>query len=99
MKAGGVRRRSPTPPRCLQCESLLQRLQERDDLVALRGSQRAEPVDDAGRLTRVTQDRLGEGQRLAVVHVATVRPDAPQRLGAQLVRRALPAVLDDAVAG
>src|SRR5206468_7300820 len=77
----------------------LQRFEERDDLVLLGRGQRVVVVSDEGRFAGVPLNRSVEGQRGAVVHVAIVRPHAPQRLGAQLVARRGSAVLDDAVAG
>src|SRR5437667_12280298 len=47
----------------------------------------------------MTEDCLVAGQRFAVMHQAATRPHAPERSRAQLVLRALTAVLDDAVSG
>ena len=74
-RAGHVER--PTTHTDYQLPTFSQRLQERDDLVALRQAQSAVAVDHPRRLSGVAQDRVVEGQRRAVVHVTVVRPDAP----------------------
>src|SRR5947209_2481229 len=57
-----------------------------------------EGSDDGLRLDPVAHDGLHEGQSRAVVQQAVARPHAPQRRGAYLRPRRLPAVLDYPVA-
>src|SRR5438105_9906853 len=60
-------------------------VEEGDQLVLLRGGQRAIVVDDKCRFTGMAQDGFVAGQRFAVVHQPITRAHAPQRRGAHFV--------------
>src|SRR5262249_5913569 len=77
----------------------LQRIQERNELILLRGRQAAIIVNHVHSLIAVTQDRVVAGKLLAVVHQAVMRTYSPQRRSAHHIGCALSAVLDDAIAG
>ena len=78
--------------------SFLQRFQESDELTLLRSVEQLVSVDDRLSLARVTQDRLVEGQRFAVVHQAVACADSPERSRANARTCDRPAVLHYEVA-
>src|SRR3954470_15597875 len=65
----------------------LERLEERDELILLRGGEVAVVVYDSRGLARVAQNRVVAVGRLAVVHETAACAHAPERRGAQLVSR------------
>ena len=56
---------------------LLQRIQERNQLILLRCGQVAIIVDDVHRFVAVTQDRVVASKLRTIVQQAVVRADAP----------------------
>src|SRR5207249_6587652 len=77
----------------------LERVEEEDELVLLRVAERAVVVDHGSGLAAMPEDGLVAVERGAVVHQPVAVPHSRERRGADLVARALPAVLDDAIAG
>ena len=78
---------------------MLQRIQERNELILLRGRQVAIIVDHVHSFIAVTQDRVVAGKLLAIVHQAIMGTYSPQRRSAHHVGCALSAVLHNAIAG
>src|SRR5947209_20166081 len=76
----------------------LQRLQERDQLVLLRGAERLVIIDYSGGFAAVTQDSFVASEGRIIVHQTVTSPQSPQRSSAQLVGRCLSAVLHNAIA-
>src|SRR5215207_7054576 len=100
---GGRSRSLPERPPALKATrrppaTRLERFEVHDETPLVRFAQADEAVDGRGGLARVVQDRLAEGQRLAVVHQPVARAHAPERWRPEFGARLLPAVLDDAVA-
>src|SRR6185503_7089163 len=86
---------SPAPA-VLRC-SWLQRIQERDDLVLLRGREVDVVVDHGIGFTEVPQDGLVPRERLPVVHQPIPGAHPPERRRPDPVARRLSPVLNDPV--
>src|SRR5712692_5566838 len=83
-------------PPAQPCQLTLERLEERDDLIPLRRAERLEHGGHDLSLPAVAQDRLGERQRGAVVHVPVVLDDAVA--GADVMQEEVAVRMDDLVA-
>src|SRR5947209_8578040 len=77
--------------------NFLERLQESDELVLLRGAQRTIVVDDSRGFATVTQNRIVSGKRKQIMHQPVTRPAAPKRRGAHEVSCSLSTVLDNPI--
>jgi hypothetical protein len=75
----------------------LQRVQEHDEPHAILAREIVEVANDAGSFAGVAIESVGEGQGQAIVHEASVMPDAPKRRGSQLHGCLRATILHDAV--
>src|SRR5262249_29412220 len=75
----------------------LARIEEREELLLLGGTQPAEVSRDARSLAAVAPDRVLQRQRLEIVHIPWPHAQAPQGRRPQFVGRVLWRILDDAV--